>query len=226
MDEESETQEWMERGAEGPLPSTEQPTSTPLELHCLPTELLLGGDGYSTWASSVKKMFFSFNKEQSKEELESQLAYHLQRDEAYYCSEIKHGFRLVVIPCPRAVQRKEDISRWLRWWTGFLELWGLGKLVSQHSPSEKYDPIVKMVSSESGLNRYLTNPHTRATARLKEYEIETRKMTQFKEKLRAIQDDDKESLLEECNEYGRPDYRNDHRADSEIPTYDLTKETE
>ncbi|MEQ2312401.1 hypothetical protein AMECASPLE_030659 [Ameca splendens] len=171
-------------------------------------------------------MFFSFNQEQSTEALESQLTNHLQRDEVYYCSEIKHGFRLVIVPCPKAVQRKEDISRWLRWWTGFLELWGLGKLMSLYSLSEKYDPIVKMVSSESGLNRYLTNPNARATARLKNYEIETRKMTQFKEKLRAIQDDDKESLLEECSEYGRSEQRKDHRADSEIPTYDLTKETE
>ncbi|MEQ2231199.1 hypothetical protein ILYODFUR_037094 [Ilyodon furcidens] len=121
---------------------------------------------------------------------------------------------------------KEDISRWLRWWTGFLELWGLGKLVSLYSPSKKYDPIVKMVSSEPELNGYLTNPNARAMARLKEYEIETRKMTQFKEKLRAIQNDDKESLLEECSEYGRPDHRKDHRADSEIPSYDLTEETE
>ncbi|MEQ2297870.1 hypothetical protein AMECASPLE_039120 [Ameca splendens] len=83
-----------------------------------------------------------------------------------------------------------------------------------------------MVSNESALNGYLTNPNTRATARLKEYEIETREMTQFKEKLRAIQDEDKESLLEECSEYGRLEQRKDHRADSEIPTYDLTKETE
>ncbi|MEQ2170350.1 hypothetical protein GOODEAATRI_034645 [Goodea atripinnis] len=118
MDEEIDAQEWTERGAEGPLPSTEQPTSTQLELHRLPTELLLGGDGYSTWASSLKKMFF--NQEQSKEAIESQLTNHLQRDEAYYCSEIKHGSRLVVVPCPKAVQRKEDISRWLRWESGWM----------------------------------------------------------------------------------------------------------
>ncbi|KAK5603361.1 hypothetical protein CRENBAI_009369 [Crenichthys baileyi] len=66
----------------------------------------------------------------------------------------------------------------------------------------------------------------RATARLKDHEIETRKMTQFKEKLRAIQDDDKESLLEECSDYGRPEQTKDHRTDSEVPTYDLTAETE
>ncbi|KAK5610578.1 hypothetical protein CRENBAI_002928 [Crenichthys baileyi] len=176
MDEETEMQELMERVAEGPLPSTEVPTSTQLELHRFPTEVLLGGDGYSTWTSSVKKMFLLFNQEQSEETLVSQLTNQLQKDEVYYCSEIKHGFRLVVVPCPKAVQRKEDISRWLRWWTGFLEVWGLGKLVSLYSPSEKYDPIVKMVSSESGLNGYLTNPNARATARLKDYEKETRKM--------------------------------------------------
>ncbi|KAK5605522.1 hypothetical protein CRENBAI_010989 [Crenichthys baileyi] len=181
MDEETETQEPTERGAEGPLPSTEQPTSTQLELHRFPTEVLLGGDGYSTWASSVKKMFLTFNQEQSEETLVSQLTNQLQRDEVYYCSEIKHGYRLVVLPCPKAVQKKEDISRWLRWWTGFLEMLGLGKLVSLYSPSEKYDPIVNMVSSESGLNGYLTNPNARAMARLKDYEKETRKMTQFKE---------------------------------------------
>ncbi|MEQ2297915.1 hypothetical protein AMECASPLE_039620 [Ameca splendens] len=278
MDEESERQEWTERGAEGPLPSTDQPTSTQLELHRIPTEVLLGGDGYLTWASSVKKMFFNFNKEPSKEALESELTDHIQRDDTFYCSEIKHGYRLVVVQCPKAVQRKEEIGQWLQWWTGFIELWGLGKLMSLYSPSEKYDPIVKMVSSESGLNGYLTNPNTRATARLKEYEMEIRKMTQFKEKLRAIQDGDKASLLEECSDYGPngylknpearasarlkeyemeirkmsqfkeklraiqdgdnaslleecsesggPDQKKDHRADSEIPTYDLTEETE
>ncbi|MEQ2264318.1 hypothetical protein XENORESO_022079 [Xenotaenia resolanae] len=67
MDEEIETQKLTERGAEGPLPSTELPTSTRLELHRLPTEVLLGGDGYSTWISSVKKMFLSFNQEQRSE---------------------------------------------------------------------------------------------------------------------------------------------------------------
>ncbi|KAK5620473.1 hypothetical protein CRENBAI_023336 [Crenichthys baileyi] len=51
-------------------------------------------------------------------------------------------------------------------------------------------------------------------------------MTQFKEKLRAIQDDDKESLLEECGEYGRLEQTKDHRTDSEVPIYDLTAETE
>ncbi|MEQ2272267.1 hypothetical protein XENORESO_017648 [Xenotaenia resolanae] len=110
MDEESETQEWTERGAEGPLPSTEQPTSTQLELHRIPTEVLLGGDGCSTWVPSVKKMFFSFNKEQSKEALESELTDHLQRDDVFYCSEIKYGYRLVVVPCPKAVQRKDEIG--------------------------------------------------------------------------------------------------------------------
>ncbi|MEQ2177016.1 hypothetical protein GOODEAATRI_034196 [Goodea atripinnis] len=177
MDKESETQEWTEQGAEGPLPSTEQPTSTQLELHRIPTEVLLGEDGYSTWASSVKKMFFSLNKEQSKEALQSELTDHLQRDDVFYCSEIKYGYRLVVVPCPKAVQRKDEIGRWLRWWTGFIELWGLGKLISLYSPSEKYDPIVKMVSSESGLNGYLTSPNTRATARLKEYEMGIRRMS-------------------------------------------------
>ncbi|MED6289135.1 hypothetical protein CHARACLAT_033202 [Characodon lateralis] len=151
-------------------------------------------------------MLFNFNKEQSKEALENQLTDHLQRDVVFYCSEIKYGYRLVVVPCPRAVQRKEEIGRWLRWWTGFIELWGLGKLMSLYSPSEKYDPIVKMVSSESGLNGYLTSPSTRAMARLKEYEEEIRRMSQFKEKLRGIQDDDKESLLEECSDSGPTGY--------------------
>ncbi|MED6288031.1 hypothetical protein CHARACLAT_022416 [Characodon lateralis] len=83
-----------------------------------------------------------------------------------------------------------------------------------------------MVASESGLNGYLTNPKDRATVRLKDYELETRKLTQFKEKIRSIQDDNKESLLEEYSEDGRPEQREDHRADPEIPTYDLTVETE
>ncbi|MEQ2267427.1 hypothetical protein XENORESO_005903 [Xenotaenia resolanae] len=100
-------------------------------------------------------MFLSSNQEQSEETLESQLTNHLQRDEVYYCSKINHGSRLVVIPCPKAVQKKEDIGRWLRWWTGFLELSGPGKLILLYSPSQKYDPIVKMVASESGLNGYL-----------------------------------------------------------------------
>ncbi|MEQ2294043.1 hypothetical protein AMECASPLE_039759, partial [Ameca splendens] len=130
------------------------------------------------------------------------------------------------MPCPKVVQRKEDIGRCLRLWIGFLERWGPVKLISLYSPSKKYDPIVKMVANEIGLNEYLTNPTARATARLRDYEQEIRKMTQFQEKMRAIQDDDKNSLLEECSEYGRPDHIKDHRADSEIPSYDLTKETE
>ncbi|KAK5617785.1 hypothetical protein CRENBAI_026852 [Crenichthys baileyi] len=118
MDEEIETQEPTERGAEGPLPSTEVPTSTQLELQRFPTKVLRGGDGYSTWTSSVKEMFLLFNHEQSEDTL-------------------------------------------------------------------------------------------------------------FKEKLRAIQDDDKESLVkEEYSEYGRPEQTKDHRTDSEVPTYDLTAETE
>ncbi|MEQ2223528.1 hypothetical protein ILYODFUR_037598 [Ilyodon furcidens] len=80
--------------------------------------------------------------------------------------------------------------------------------------------------SDSGPNGYLTNPNTRATARLKDYEMEIRKMSQFKESLRAIQDGDKVSLLEECSESGGPDQRKDHTAHLEIPTYDLTEETE
>ncbi|MED6264219.1 hypothetical protein CHARACLAT_012613 [Characodon lateralis] len=129
------------------------------------------------------------------------------------------------MPC-MVVQKQEDIGRWLRWWIGFLEQWGLGKLISLYSPSEKYDPIVKMVANDAGLNGYLTNPTARATARLRDYEQEIRKMTQFKEKMQAIQDDDKDSLLEECSEYSRPEQRKNHRADSEVPTYDLTAGTE
>ncbi|MEQ2230320.1 hypothetical protein ILYODFUR_028040 [Ilyodon furcidens] len=131
-----------------------------------------------------------------------------------------------MMPCPKVVQKKEDIGRWLRWWIGFLEQWGPGKLISMYSPSEKYDPIVKMVANETGLNGYLTNPTAKATARLRDYEQEIRKMTQFKEKMQAIQDDDKNSLLEECSEYSRPDQRKNHKADSEVPTYDLTAGTE
>ncbi|MEQ2231338.1 hypothetical protein ILYODFUR_038526, partial [Ilyodon furcidens] len=78
--------------------------------------------------------------------------------------------------------------------------------------------------SDSGPNGYLTNPDTRATASLNEYETEIRKMSQLKEKLRAIQDDDKVSSFEECSEFGGPDQRKDHRA--QLPTYDLTEETE
>ncbi|MED6288489.1 hypothetical protein CHARACLAT_027060 [Characodon lateralis] len=80
--------------------------------------------------------------------------------------------------------------------------------------------------SDSGPNGYLTNPETRALASLKEYEMEIRKKSQFKERLQAIQDSDKVSLLEECSESGGPDQRKDHRAHLEIPAYDLTEETE
>ncbi|MEQ2167013.1 hypothetical protein GOODEAATRI_034461 [Goodea atripinnis] len=50
-------------------------------------------------------------------------------------------------------------------------------------------------------------------------------MTQFKEKIQAIQDDEKESLLEEYSEDGRLEQKPEYRADSDIPTYDLTVHT-
>ncbi|MEQ2264102.1 hypothetical protein XENORESO_019248 [Xenotaenia resolanae] len=110
MDEEIESQELMERGAEGSLWSTEQATSTQLELHRFPTEVLLGRDEYSIWtSSSVKKMFLSFNQEQPEETLVSQLTNHLQRRDTYYCSEIKHGFRLVVRHAPRQSRRRKTL---------------------------------------------------------------------------------------------------------------------
>ncbi|XP_054865599.1 uncharacterized protein LOC129348689 [Amphiprion ocellaris] len=132
-------------------------------------QVVLAGDGWSTWEDAVKQHVQGFNPSLATEELKALMQKSLQEDNSYTSKGFIDNQWQVVLKCPaKPPKKKQEVEEWLVWWSNYLvevlRAAPMSKATALVSPSAGYDSIVKALAKETGLTAVLVSNKVRATS--------------------------------------------------------------
>lgn len=143
--------------------------------------VLLYGHCFETWDMAVQKMFRENNLSVSEAALQQCLMKCMKTTGEFYCQPIKPDCQMTVLRDPKKISNWIEIKAWLRWWTTQLEKNQDRTITAIFSPSDEYDPLVKIVAKSDGLYERIVSSNARATLKIKEYKEDLARLERYRQ---------------------------------------------